>query len=124
MLLDSGPPLTGKSLELTPPWAFKQQSEEKNVKISREDVQHVAKLARLSFSNEDIELFTNQLNQILTYMDKLNELDTAHVEPTHHALAITNAFREDAIRPSVSNEKSLANAPAKADGSFTVPRVI
>lgn len=94
------------------------------MKISREDVQHVAKLARLSFSNEDLELFTNQLNQILTYMDKLNELDTAHVEPTHHALAITNAFREDAIRPSVSNEKSLANAPAKADGSFTVPRVI
>jgi len=94
------------------------------LKISREDIQHVAKLARLSFSNEDLELFTNQLNQILTYMDKLNELDTAHVEPTHHALAITNAFREDAIRPSVSNEKSLANAPAKADGSFTVPRVI
>ncbi|MDP2992728.1 MAG: Asp-tRNA(Asn)/Glu-tRNA(Gln) amidotransferase subunit GatC [Deltaproteobacteria bacterium] len=94
------------------------------MKISREDVEHVAKLARLSFSNEDIELFTNQLNRILTYMDKLNELDTAHVEPTHHALAITNAFREDAIRPSVSNEKSLANAPAKADGSFTVPRII
>ncbi|MDI6789714.1 MAG: Asp-tRNA(Asn)/Glu-tRNA(Gln) amidotransferase subunit GatC [Thermodesulfobacteriota bacterium] len=94
------------------------------MKISREDVQHVAKLARLSFSKEDIELFTNQLNQILTYMDKLNELDTAHVELTHHALAITNAFREDAIRPSVSNEKSLANAPAKANGSFTVPRII
>jgi len=94
------------------------------VKISREDVEHVSKLARLSFSKEDIELFTNQLNQILTYMDKLNELDTAHVEPTHHALAITNAFREDAVRPSVSNETSLANAPAKADGSFTVPRVI
>lgn len=94
------------------------------MKITPETVQHVAKLARLSFSRDDVEIFTKQLDQILTYMDKLSELDTTNVEPTYHALSITNAFRDDTVRPSVPNEKSLANAPAKANGSFTVPRII
>ncbi len=94
------------------------------MKISPEDVQDVANLARLTLSKNDIEVFTNQLDQILTYIDKLNELDTAHVEPAHHALAITNAFRQDAVQPSMPNEKSLANAPEKKNGAFVVPRVI
>lgn len=94
------------------------------MKISSEDVKHVAKLARLIISEDDIQLFTSQLNQILTYVDKLNELDTTRVKPTHHSLAITNAFREDIVKPSIPNEKSLANAPAKTNGTFIVPRVI
>ncbi len=95
-----------------------------NMKISREDVEHVAKLARLSFTAEEVDLFTRQLDQILSYVDKLNELDTTGVEPACHAIAVTNAFREDVSGPSIPREKTLANAPAKSDRYFTVPRVI
>lgn len=87
-------------------------------------MENVARLAKLTLSADEIELHTSQLDQILTYMDKLNELDTTGVEPTYHALAITNAFRKDGARPSISNKESLANAPAKTNGTFVVPRVI
>ncbi len=94
------------------------------MKISKEEVLHVAKLARLSFSEKEIGIFTHQLNQILIYMEKLNEVDTSKIEPTYHALEITNVFREDDIKPSLDKEKVLSNAPKKDRDMIVVPRVI
>jgi aspartyl-tRNA(Asn)/glutamyl-tRNA(Gln) amidotransferase subunit C len=94
------------------------------MKIQRSDVQHVAELARLRFDEEELERFTKQLNDILTFMEKLNELDTFHVPPTTHAMELSNVFRQDRIRESLLQEQALANAPRSAQGSFQVPRVI
>lgn len=93
-------------------------------KISRDEVAYVAHLARLSFSDEELLRFTAQLNDILLYMDQLNEVDTTGVEPLTHAMAQNNAFREDEVRGSLPVEESLANAPEAKAGFFQVPRVI
>ena len=94
------------------------------MKISEEQVQHVIKLARLDPTHEDLAAITGQLDRILSYVETLNELDTEGVEPTTHALAITNAFRDDEMKPSLSQEKSLANGPRQNGEAFVVPRVI
>jgi len=94
------------------------------MKITIEEVKHVANLARLSFDEKDLSLFTSQLNQILLYMEKLNELDTSEVEPTYHALNLNNVFREDKIKASLPTEKILANAPQANKEMFVVPKVI
>ena len=85
---------------------------------------YVAHLARLEFSETEQEMFTGQLNDILLYMDKLNEVDTAGVEPLSHAIALNNAFREDKVQESLSQERSLANAPDPRGEFFRVPKVI
>jgi len=94
------------------------------MKISREEVAHVAHLARLEFAAAETEKFTAQLNDILLYMDKLSEVDTAGVEPVTHAIAQKNAFRADAVGASLLPEASLANAPEARGGCFLVPKVI
>ncbi len=92
--------------------------------ITKEEVQHVAHLARLEFSEEELERFTEQLAQILSYVEKLNELDTSRVEPTYHALKLTNIFREDEVKESIPTEEALSNAPQRENGFFVVPKVI
>jgi len=87
-------------------------------------VAYVAHLARLEFSEAEEELFTGQLNDILLYMDKLNEVDTAGVEPLSHAISLSNAFREDRVQESLSQDLSLANAPDPRGEFFRVPKVI
>ena len=94
------------------------------MKVTKNDVEHVADLARLRFNEEDLGRFTEQMNEILTYMEKLNELDTSDVPPTTHAMALSNVFREDLILESLDEESALANAPQAAKGSFQVPRII
>lgn len=94
------------------------------MKITRKEVQHVAALARLSLSEEEEEKFVEQLNQILTYMDKLNELDTEGVEPLSHVLPIRNVFKEDEVKGSLPREAALANAPAHEVDFYEVPKVI
>ena len=94
------------------------------MKITKEQVEYVAHLARLEFSEEEKGKFTTQLNDILLYMEKLNEVDTAGVEPETHAIAIQNAFREDVVRESLPHELSLANAPSESGNCFRVPKVI
>jgi aspartyl-tRNA(Asn)/glutamyl-tRNA(Gln) amidotransferase subunit C len=94
------------------------------MKITREQVEHVAKLARLALSNEEKERFAAQLSQILTYVEKLNELDTSGVEPTSHVIPLSNVFREDRSRPSLPREKLLQNAPESEGGFFRVPKII
>jgi aspartyl-tRNA(Asn)/glutamyl-tRNA(Gln) amidotransferase subunit C len=94
------------------------------IKISKDEVTHVAHLARLEFGAEEMEKFTAQLNNILLYMDKLGEVDTAGVEPVTHAIVRKNAFREDVVGASLPPEVSLANAPEARGGCFLVPKVI
>ncbi len=92
--------------------------------VSRKDVEHIAELARLKFKDEELESFTNQLNEILTYVEKLNELDTENVEPLSHPVENSNVFRDDKVKPSVSKEEALKNAPEKDENFFSVPKVI
>lgn len=92
--------------------------------ITANNVDHVAKLARLQLSEADTERFTDQLNAILKYAEKLNELDTDHVEPTSHPMPLVNVMREDAVRPSWPIESVLKNAPDEEDGQFKVPAVL
>ena len=94
------------------------------MKITRADVEHVALLARLELSSEEAETFTGQMDAILAYVEKLNELDTDGIIPTSHAVPVENAFREDAVRPSLGMENALANAPDRVEGFFRVPKVI
>ena len=94
------------------------------MKITAEEVQHVAKLARLAIHEEDLALFAQQLDAILSYVDILNRLDTDSVEPTFQVFAHSNAMREDVIEPSLTQQEALANAPEQKDGGYLVPRVM
>lgn len=92
--------------------------------ISLKDVEHVAKLARLDLTDGEKQKFTEQLNAILKYADQLNELDTDDVEPTSHAMPLSNVLREDKARPSWPIDKVMLNAPEEEDGQFRVPAVL
>lgn len=94
------------------------------MRITRTEVEHVAHLARLHLDSEELDQMTEQLDMILSYVAKLDELDTEGIEPTTHAFSITNAFREDVVEPSLDQEKALANGPDHNEDSFVVPRVI
>ena len=95
-----------------------------DTKITRQQVRHVAVLARLELSEAEEERMTGQMNGILEYMDKLNELDTKNVEPTTHAIFLQNVFRPDLVKCSLDRKKSLANAPGTDGVNFVVPKII
>lgn len=92
--------------------------------LSRKDVEHIAFLARLQFTEEEMEVFRTQLDSILNHFRHLQELDTSDVPPTAHTLPLTNVFREDEVRPSLPVEEVLANAPERREAFFLVPRVV
>jgi aspartyl-tRNA(Asn)/glutamyl-tRNA(Gln) amidotransferase subunit C len=89
--------------------------------ITRDQVLHVAKLARLALSEEELARLEGQLGAILEAVSKVSELDLEDVPPTSHPLDIVNVLREDEPRPSLSQEDALRNAPAVEDGAFRVP---
>jgi aspartyl-tRNA(Asn)/glutamyl-tRNA(Gln) amidotransferase subunit C len=91
--------------------------------ISRQDVLHVAKLARLEIPEGDIVRVQEQLGAILDAVGKVSELDLADVEPTSHPLDLVNEWAEDEPRPSLPRDDALANAPDPSDGAFRVPAV-
>ncbi|MBU8906405.1 Asp-tRNA(Asn)/Glu-tRNA(Gln) amidotransferase subunit GatC [Desertibacillus haloalkaliphilus] len=93
-------------------------------RITNDQVKHVAHLARLSVTEEEVEMFTKQLDGIISFAEQLNELDTEGVEPTTHVLDIKNVLREDKVRESLSNEDALKNAPDQQDGQVKVPSVL
>jgi len=93
-------------------------------KIDRQQVRKVAKLARLDLTEAEIEEFTGQLGAILEYVEKMNELDTATVEPLAHCLPIHNVFRVDEVRESLGTEQTLANAPQRDGPFFKVPKIL
>ena len=92
--------------------------------ISRQDVEHVARLSRLALSDAEIEKMREQLAAILAHIDTLRALDTEQVEPTSHAVPMENVMREDEPRPSLPQEAMLANAPDRSTDFFRVPRII
>ena len=92
--------------------------------ITRDEVLHLAKLANLEFTEEEIDRFTRQIGSILDYVARLNELDTSAIEPTSHVESGSHALREDALGPSIPREEALANAPESDGSHFKVPKVI
>jgi aspartyl-tRNA(Asn)/glutamyl-tRNA(Gln) amidotransferase subunit C len=92
--------------------------------ITKKDVEHVCLLARLKLKEEEKEEFSHQLNNILNYVAKINELDTENIPPTSHPLALTNVMREDEVHNSLPVAEVLANAPDEEKGQFKVPKVI
>lgn len=92
--------------------------------ITRDDVEHVARLARLELSDAELERMREQLNAILGYIDKLRELDVTNVEPTSHAVPLVNVMREDEVVPCLPQDQMLANAPDRVGELFRVPRII
>ena len=95
-----------------------------NEKITKEEVRHVATLARLELAQEEENRMTEQMNDILGYMDKLNELDTQDIPPTTHATQLENVFRDDLVVGSLDRERALTNAPQSDGVHFLVPKVI
>ena len=92
--------------------------------IEKKDVEYVAWLARLELSEEEKEKFTRQLGQVLEHAEKIKSLDTEDVEPTSHAIAMKNVMRKDEMRPCLSQDEALSNAPSREGGYFKVPRII
>jgi aspartyl-tRNA(Asn)/glutamyl-tRNA(Gln) amidotransferase subunit C len=92
-------------------------------RISRDEVRHVAELARLQLLDDEEKLMTEQINDILGYMDKLSELDTSDLPPVMHATQMNNVFRADVVAPPLDREEALANAPQTDGVSFVVPKV-
>jgi aspartyl-tRNA(Asn)/glutamyl-tRNA(Gln) amidotransferase subunit C len=94
------------------------------MQITKEEVLYVANLARLDLDEATIDKFAGQIGNILEYIELLNQVDTTDVKPTSHAIALTNAFREDEEKEHLDRDRVLANAPRKEDGSFIVPKVL
>ena len=92
--------------------------------ISKQDVEHVALLARLELSEEEKELYTQQLNKILDAARALQEVNTDDVPPTAHVLPIQNVFREDKLGEHIDPEKALSNAPDREENFFKVPKIV
>ncbi len=93
-------------------------------KLTEQEVRHVAKLARLNCTDEEVTLFTEQLGAILEYIDQLDELDTTNIEPLSHCLPVHNVLREDVPQPSLTNDQALANAPQRDGEFFAIPKVL
>jgi len=94
------------------------------MKITKEDVLYVADLARLELDTASIDAFAEQITNILEYVDMLNRADTAGVNPTSHAISLTNAFRDDEEKDHLERDLALANAPECEDGNFIVPKIV
>ena len=89
--------------------------------IEREEVLHVARLARLRLTEEEIARMSGELSSVLDHIEKIGELDLDGVEPTSHVVPLENVLREDVPRPSLARERALAGAPAPVEGGFGVP---
>jgi len=94
------------------------------MQISKQEVEKVAKLARLEVTEAEKDAFAKQLSQILTHVEQLNRYDTKGVEPTSTVMGQVNVFREDVVRPSLPVDKALANAPEREADAFCVPKII
>ena len=92
--------------------------------VTKNEVKKIAELARLEFSEKEIENYTVEMNKILDYMEKLNELDTNEIEPLSHPIENLNVFRDDIQNDSIDRESALKNAPDKTSEYFKVPKVI
>jgi len=94
------------------------------MKISKEEVKHIAMLSRLDLDEKEIAVYQDQLSRILEYVEKLNEIDTSHVEPVSHVIELNNVMRQDIVKPSLPRDEALKNAPDPSDKFFRVPKII
>ena len=92
-------------------------------RISSKDVRHVAKLAELDFSDEEVEKITPQLDKILDHVARVSAVDTEGISSTSNVMDISNVFREDEVREPVTRKEALKNAPEEAEGGFSVPKI-
>jgi aspartyl-tRNA(Asn)/glutamyl-tRNA(Gln) amidotransferase subunit C len=92
--------------------------------ITRTEVAHLARLARLALDDDELDRFGSQLDVIITAVSRISDLDTADVPPTSHALPLTSVTRPDEVRPGLTQQQALAAAPAAEDGRFRVPRIL
>ncbi len=92
--------------------------------IGRKEVEHVAWLARLELSEEEKDKFSQQLGRILEHAERIKSVDTSGVEPTSHVLPLKNVMRDDEVRPGLTQEEALSNAPRREGGYFVVPRIV
>jgi aspartyl-tRNA(Asn)/glutamyl-tRNA(Gln) amidotransferase subunit C len=92
--------------------------------ISLAEVEHIAKLARLELSDQERRSFQKELGKIIEYFDHLKKLDTSKISPLTHTVPLENALREDEVRPCLSTDQALQNAPRKRDHYFQVPKVV
>lgn len=92
--------------------------------ITKNDVKKIAELSKLEFAENELEEFTYEMNSILDYVEKLNELNTENIKPLSHPIESSNVFREDELKISSSTEDALKNAPNKTSEYFKVPKVI
>lgn len=92
--------------------------------ISRDDVAHLARLARLDLAPDELDHLSGQLDQIVTWVEKVSEVAADDIPPTSHSVPLTNVFRRDEQRPGLTAEQALAAAPAAEDGRFRVPRIL
>lgn len=94
------------------------------MKITKEQVEHVANLARLNLTDEEKEHLTKDMEAIIEFADQINSLDISDVEPTAHVIPINNVFRDDNVRPSMDRDELLSNAPNMDNGCFSVPKIV
>lgn len=94
------------------------------MKVTEKQIEHVANLARLNLTEQEKVTLTRDMENIISYVDKLNELDTSGIKPMEHVIPIYNVLREDELKPSYDREKILANAPSTQDGCIKVPKVV
>ncbi|RJP75969.1 MAG: Asp-tRNA(Asn)/Glu-tRNA(Gln) amidotransferase subunit GatC [Desulfobacteraceae bacterium] len=92
--------------------------------ITKNDIIHVADLARIEIDEVSLDKLTEQIGRILEYVDTLNQAETNSIQKTSHAITLTNAFREDITREYLTNDQALSNAPEKENGAFVVPKVV
>jgi aspartyl-tRNA(Asn)/glutamyl-tRNA(Gln) amidotransferase subunit C len=92
--------------------------------ISRDEVAHLARLARLAVTEEELDTFATQLDVILTSVASVGKVAAENIRPTSHAVPLINVFRPDTIRPGLTQEQALSGAPAKEQGRFQVPRIL
>lgn len=94
------------------------------MKVTKKDLENVAVLSRLAIPADKEEQYANQLNDVLTYMENLNSINTDDVQPIAHVLPISNVFRDDVVKESLDRDLALSNAPLKDDGYFKVPKIL
>ncbi len=92
--------------------------------ISRDDVAHLAMLARIEMAPAELDHMASELEQILGAVKRVQEVATSDIAPTSHPLSMSNVFRDDVVKPSLTNEEALSGAPAKADERFKVPQIL
>lgn len=92
--------------------------------ISRDEVAHLARLARLAVTATELDTFAGQLDVILSSVSRVNEVATADIPPTSHAIGLTNVFREDTVTPGLTQQQALSGAPRAEQGRFRVPRIL